>query len=60
MALQHLDISVRYRFVAALSNFRDNPGYNTRLFPDMPTPKTYLTKEDFARMEKRLRSIKRT
>lgn len=60
MALQHLDISIRYRFVAGLDNFRDNPGYNTRLLPDMPTPKTYLTEEDFARLEKRLRSVKRT
>lgn len=60
MSLQHLDIEVRYRFVAGLNNFRDNPGYNTKLFTEMQTPKNYMTQQDFALLDHRLRSVRRT
>ena len=60
MAKQTLDISTRFKFVSSLSQYRDSGNYNKKPLVGMKTPRENYTAEDFALLNKLLRSVKRT
>ena len=60
MAKQTLDISTRFKFVSSLSQYRDNANYNQKPLIGMKTTRENYTQEDFALLNKLLRSVKRT
>ena len=59
MAKQTLDISTRFKFVSSLSQYRDNANYNQKPLCGMKTPRENYNQEDFALLNKLLRSVKR-
>lgn len=60
MSKQSLDVSVRFKFVSSLSQYRDNENYNTKPLRSMKTPREYMSAEDFELLNKLLRGVKRT
>ncbi len=60
MSKQSLDMSIRFKFVCMLSQYRDNANYNSKPLCGIKTTKTYYTAEDVALLNKLLRSVKRT
>jgi len=60
MAKQELDISVRFKFVSSLNQYRDNANYNQKSLMGMKTTSTYYTREDLDLLNKLLRGVKRT
>ena len=59
MSKQTLDMSTRFKFVSSLSQYRDNGNYNKKPLSAMKTTKTNYTQEDFQRLNKLLRGVKR-
>ncbi len=60
MAKQELDISVRFKFVSSLNQYRDSANYNQKPLMGMKTTSTYYTREDLDLLNNLLRGVKRT
>ena len=59
MSCDHFDLSMRFKFVSMLTNFRDNENYSSRRLRDMATCKTYMRPQDYENLNKLLRGVKR-
>ena len=59
MSKKDADVSHKFKFTAMLNSFRDNPTYYDRHLRMMPTMISMMQEEDYAVLDKRLRTVKK-
>jgi len=59
MSLEHVPFENRFRFVTSIKTLWQKEAYNWKSVRQLQVPSTYATQEDFVRLDKLLRSVKK-